>query len=116
MPLHMPIHILQHLHLIVELVANLHAQFPLPPDAVAQAIQLLVLLPQHALVVRVDLPVVQRAVIRRQRIGVVAVGEQSGAVGRFGVVGAAGAGVVVKAHRLGRVRVGRVGGGGALEE
>lgn len=82
MPIHMSINIIQHLHMLVQLISNLYTQIPLAAYAFAQPVQMLVLLPQHVLVVLVYLLVVKRALIRR-RVRVVAVGEQCGSVGVF---------------------------------
>ena len=113
MPIHVLLDVVEHLDMIVELVANLDAQLPLPADAVTQPIQLLVLIPEHVLVVLVDLLVVQLALVRRGPavLGFVPIWEQRGAVGvvLFIRCGSSGARVVGKADgfgRVGRVRVG----------
>lgn len=59
MPIDMSIDLVQHLDMLVQLIANLDTQLPLPPDALAQPIQSLVLLRNHLLVVLVDLHIVQ---------------------------------------------------------
>ena len=80
MPLHMPINLIQHQHMLIQLVAHPNTQLPLPPDAFAQLVQVLVLVPQHRFVVFVDLDVVETAGGGGGRGGV-AVGEEGGAGG-----------------------------------
>lgn len=110
MPIHDLFRLVQHPDLILQLVANLDTQIPLPPNTLPQPVQVLVLPPQHLRVVLVDLPVIQPALIRRG-LGVrfVAVREQRGAVG---VVLGVGGGV---GEADGFVGAGGVG-GGAFEE
>ena len=65
--------------MLVQLVPNLNAQISLPSYTFAQSVQLLVLLVEYVLVVFVYLLVVERVLVGR-RVGVVAVGEECGAV------------------------------------
>lgn len=70
--------VLEHGDLVVELVADLHAQLALAADGLAQAVELVVLLAQDAAVVRVHLHVVReplgRVAVALGPVGVVAVG------------------------------------------
>lgn len=84
------VHLVQHVHLVVQLIPNLYAQLPLPAYALAQPVQLLVLLPYDARVVLVDLLVVQVGLVGALVLGLVLVG-------------------CVAARRRRRLRVGRVG-------
>ena len=84
MAIHVALDIIQHLDLPVQLVPDLDAQVPLPPDAFSEPVQLVVLLLDDVLVVRVDLLVVELGVVRPLLVGgggVVPVGEEGGAVG-----------------------------------
>lgn len=76
MPIHQPINLIQHRHLTIQLIPNLHRQLPLPPYALPEPIQLLVLRREHLAVVRVDLLVVELALVARGVDRVVAVREQ----------------------------------------
>ena len=91
MTVDMSLHVLQHLHMIVKLVANLHAKFPLPADAVPEPVQLIVLLPDHAGMVGMYLLIIQLALIRSY-VRLISVREQLFSVGfllEVGVVGKA---------------------------
>ena len=78
------VHLIQHLHLTIQLIPNLYAQIPLPPDADPQPIQLLVLFAYHIPMVFVNLYVVEVALVWWRRIGrIVAVREERGAIGGF---------------------------------
>lgn len=122
-PIHVALDIIQHLDLPVQLVPDLDAQVPLPADALAQPVQLVVLLLDDVLMVRVDLLVVELGVVGAWLVvgggRVVAVGEEGGAVGGVlivivrGVEEGAGARVVAESDRFGEVGGGAV--GGALE-
>lgn len=122
-PIHVPVHIIQHLDLSVQLIPDLDAQVPLPADALPQPVQLVVLLLDDVLVVGVDLLVVELGLVGPLLVAaavggrVVAVGEEGGAVGgvvvvNIAVAGGAGAGarVVAKTDRFGEVGGGAVGG------
>ena len=99
----MVLHVVQHLNMIVQLVSDLNAKLALSPNTGPESIQMLVLLLQHGLVVFVDLLVVEVALVRRA-LGLIAVREESGAVGCIVVdQGGGGDGAVVEADRLGRV-------------
>lgn len=81
MPVHRLVHLVQQQDVIVQLVAYLNAQLPLPPDRLAQSVKRLVLLLQHPAVILVDLGVGKVGLIRRAGVvGVVAVGEERRAV------------------------------------
>jgi hypothetical protein len=86
MPIHTLLHIIQQHHLPVQLVANLHAEFTLAPDTRAELVELVVLVGNDARVVLVDLLVVERGLVGWGVGGVVAVGEEGGAVCGVGVV------------------------------
>ena len=93
MPVRHIIHLIQHLHLAIQLIPNLDAQIPLPPDTDSQPIQLLVLIPYNIAMVLMNLHVIEMALIWRGRIGrVIAVGKERGAVGGFLGVGRRGVG------------------------
>lgn len=53
--IHKRLLVLKHSHMVIQLVANLHAQLPLPANRLAQPIELLVLVGQDLAVVLVDL-------------------------------------------------------------
>ena len=88
MPVHPALHVRQQLVLLVHLVAHLDAQHALPPHALAQRVELRVLLAQHLLVVVVDLLVRELVLARRRGLVRVPllVGEERGAVRGLGGV------------------------------
>lgn len=104
MTVHGDIDVVQHGDVVVQLVADLHAQLALARYAGAQPVELLVLLLQDPLVVRVDLHVVQLArlipvphrVVRRV-VAVAAAEELGFEVRAARIVGR----VVGEAHRFG---------------
>ena len=110
--------LVEHEHVLVELVADARAQLALPADRRAQPVQLVVLLRQHLRVVRVDLLVGEAVRVRHGegRVGLVAVGEERLARGVRG----GGRGVVAEAYGFGggARRGGRGGGrgGGGVRE
>lgn len=99
MPNHALLHLIQQHNLPIQLLANLHAQLALPANARAELVELVVLVGDDLAVVGVDLLVVEGGVVGGGfGVGVVAVGEEGGAVGVV-VVG----GVVGEAHGFGRL-------------
>jgi len=85
MPVHGLIHIIKQDRLLIQLVSHLYAQISLPPYALAQPVQLIVLITKHLFMVRMDLLIGKPGVAgggRRISIGLVAVRsvEQCGAV------------------------------------
>ena len=95
MPINALIHLIQHHGVLVELVANSNGDVALARDGLAQAVQLRVLVPQHRLVVLVDLRVGEVDLVWRRALRLVGwvVGvsgwEECGAVGVVWVVGEA---------------------------
>jgi len=89
------VHLVQHQRVLVELVADRDRDVALPRDRLAQRLQLRVLVPQHRLVVRVDLRVAEVAVVWRGcglrfgRVVRVARWEECAALRVRGVVGEA---------------------------
>lgn len=94
--------VVEHLDMIVQLVSDLDTEFTLAANTSSEAIQVLVLLLDHVLVIIMDLLVVQVALFRRP-LGFVAVRKEGGSVGRVVMSGRSGDGTVVEADRLGRI-------------
>lgn len=93
--------IIQHCVLIVHLVAHLNAQHALAPYALAQDIELCILVAQDLLVVGVDLLIAELGLIRRCGFIAVGRGEERGAICFVLGVGLRVAVWLVEADRLG---------------
>lgn len=122
MPINQRLLVFQQSHLVLQLIPNLHAQLPLATNALAQSVELLVLLRKDARVVCVHLHIVhvRRGVaVARGRVRVVAVRlvEESGSIRIVVIAG----GIVLEAHSFVRrawaaqgARFLGCGGGGAV--
>ena len=99
MPVNVLIHIIKHCHVLIKLVSDLYAQVPLPADAFAQPVQLLVLVLQYLRMICMDLLVGQIRLVWRRRVGwVVAIRKECSPIGS--VLFVRGRRVVAEPYRL----------------